>query len=328
MRIEIWADTVCPWMYIGKRRLEQALAGLDDALREDVEAVWRPYRIDPTAPAVAEPLEPVLRDPFVDTALRACAPDLTPAENRVRVAEVAAAEGLGPRWGAAWRGSSHDSHRLLALALEAGGPGLQGAVAEGLLRAHFVTAEDIGSADVLGRVAREAGFPDGGRLLAEGAGQERVRDLLLRGRAVGVRTSPTLVANGRALEGAQHPDVIRDFLVGAAAHPPRRIPEEVERFRQAESLLGRGDPLGALVLLRPVLDEHAADRNVLLLAARAHYRSAQLGRARSTLEGLVAQNPDDAYARLLLGRTLQRQGERELAEPHLRLAAAMAPEYV
>ncbi|APC37397.1 DsbA family oxidoreductase [Nocardiopsis dassonvillei] len=328
MRIEIWADTVCPWTYIGKRRLERALAGLDDALREEVEVVWRPYRIDPAAPAVAEPLEPLLRDPLVDTALRACAPDLTPARNRVRVAEVAAAEGLGPRWGAAWRVSSHDSHRLLALALEVGGPGLQDAAAEGVLRAHFTVAEDIGSADVLDRVAREAGFPDGGRLLAAGAGEEAVRELLLRGRAVGVRTSPTLVVDGRALEGAQHPDAIRDFLAGASGRAPRRLPEEVERFRQAESLLERGDPLGALTLLRPMLDEHAADRNVRLLAARAYYRSAQLGRARRTLEVLVARSPDDAYARLLLGRTLQRQGERGLAEPHLRLAGAMVPGYV
>jgi predicted DsbA family dithiol-disulfide isomerase len=325
MRIEIWADTVCPWTHIGKRRLERALAGLGDGLRGEAEVVWRPYRIDPTAPAAAEPLDPLLRDPFVDTALRACAPGLTPARNRVRVAGIAEAEGLGPRWGAAWRVSSHDSHRLLALALESGGPGLQGAVAEGLLRAHFVAAEDIGSAAVLDRVAREAGFPDGGRLLAGGAGEERVRELLLRGRAVGVRTSPTLVVNDRALEGAQHPDTIRDFLVAAAAHTPRRLPEEVERFRQAESLLDRGDPLGALALLRPVLDEHAADRSVRLLAARAHYRSAQLGRARRALEELVAHNPDDAYARLLLGRTLQRQGEQELARPHLRLAGAMAP---
>ncbi|WP_444961243.1 DsbA family protein [Nocardiopsis sp. M1B1] len=328
MRIEIWADTVCPWTYIGKRRLERALAGLDDALREKAEVVWRPYRIDPAAPAAAEPLDPLLRDPRVDIALRACAPGLTPDQNRARVAEAAAAEGLGPRWGAAWRVSSHDSHRLLALALETGGPGLQGAVAEGVLRAHFTEAGDIGSAGTLDRVAREAGFPDGGRLLAAGSGEEEVRELLLRGRAAGVRTSPTLVVNGRALEGARHPDAIRDFLTAAAGHAPRRLPEEVERFRQAESLLERGDPLGALALLRPMLGEHAADRNVCLLAARAYYRSAQLGRARRTLEEMVARSPDDAYARLLLGRTLQRQGERELAGPHLRLAGAMAPEYV
>ncbi|MEE2036416.1 DsbA family oxidoreductase [Nocardiopsis sp. CT-R113] len=325
MRIEVWADVVCPWTYIGKRRLEQALAGLPGA--EVPEVVWRPYRIDPSAPAVAEPLDALLRDPFVDTALLACAPGLTPGENRIRVAEVAAAEGLGPRWGASWRVSSHDAHRLVMLAGEAGGPALQGAVVEGVLHAHFVAADDIGSAQVLDRIARTAGFPDGGRLLRAGEGEEGVRELVLRGRAVGVRTSPTFVANGRALEGAQGPEAIRGFLAAAAGHAPRALPEEVERFRQAESLLGAGDPLGALSLLRPMLDEHAADRGVRLLAARAHYRSAQLNRARRGLEALVEEAPDDAYARLLLGRTLQRQGERELASPHLRLAGAMVPDY-
>ncbi|MFD3688422.1 DsbA family protein [Nocardiopsis sp. NPDC058631] len=325
MRIEIWADVVCPWMYIGKRRLEQALEGMPGT--EAPEVVWRPYRIDPSAPAVAEPLDALLRDPFVDTALRACAPGLTPAENRVRVAEVAAAEGLGPRWGATWRVSSHDAHRLVMLAGEAGGAALQDAVVEGVLHAHFVAGDDIGSAPVLDRIALAAGFREGGRLLLAGEGEEGVRDLVLRGRALGVRTSPTFVANGRALEGARHPEEIREFLAAAAEYAPRALPEEVERFRQAESLLGAGDPLGALALLRPMLDEHAADRNVRLLAARAHYRSAQLNRARRGLEALVEETPDDAYARLLLGRTLQRQGERELAGPHLRLAGVMVPGY-
>ncbi|MES0835244.1 MULTISPECIES: DsbA family oxidoreductase [Nocardiopsidaceae] len=325
MRIEVWADVVCPWMYIGKRRLERALAGLPDA--ESVEVVWRPYRIDPSAPAVGEPLGALLEDPSVDDALRACAPALTPGENRDRVAEIAESEGLGPRWGAAWRVSSHDAHRLVLLAGRAGGSGLQDAVVEGVLRAHFVEGEDIGSAPVLDRIARGAGLPDGGRLLRAGEGGEEVRELVLRGRAAGVRTSPTLVANGRALEGAQHPDAIREFLVAAAGHAPRVLPEEVERFRLAEALLDSGDPLGALTLLRPLLDGYAADRGVRLLAARAHYRSAQLNRARRGLEALVEEAPDDAYARLLLGRTLQRQGEEESAAPHLRLAGVMVPSY-
>ncbi|XKK42055.1 tetratricopeptide repeat protein [Nocardiopsis sp. ARC36] len=139
--------------------------------------------------------------------------------------------------------------------------------------------------------------------------------MVLRGRASGVRTSPTLVANGRALEGAQHPDTIREFLVAAAGHEPRVLPEEVERFRLAEALLDSGDPLGALTLLRPLLDGHAADRGVRLLAARAHYRSAQLNRARRGLEALVEEAPDDAYARLLLGGPFSARERRSRPRP-------------
>ncbi|MBB5492920.1 MAG: DsbA family oxidoreductase [Nocardiopsis sp. BM-2018] len=321
MRIEIWADVVCPWMYIGKRRLERALA---ERSGEPVEVVWRPYRVDPTAPAVSEPVEEFLRDPFVEVAPEACGPVRDGDGELVQMSELAAAEGLGDRWGAAWRADSHDAHRLLALAA-AEGPAVQDAVAEGVLRAHFVEGRDIADPGVLAGIATEAGFARGGELLAGGGGAELVRELLLWGQAEGVRTSPTFVANGMALTGAQPPELIAEFLDEAAGREPRRIPEEVERLRRAEALLELANPLGALELLGPLTETYAADRGVRFLAARAYYRSAQLNRARSTLEALLEESADDAYAHLLLGRTLQRQGERELAEPHLRLAAVMDP---
>jgi predicted DsbA family dithiol-disulfide isomerase len=314
MRIEIWMDVVCPWAYIGKRRVERAVAGFDG----DVEIVWRPYRIDPSAPVPAEPLAEALSDPIADDALRACAPDLTPAENRLRVDRIAAREGLGPPWGAAWRASSHDAHRLIALAEPAG---VQDAVVEALLRAHFVDAVDISDREVLAGVVGDV-FPEGPALLAGDAGEERVRELLLEGRARGIRTSPTIVAGDRALAGAQPPEVIAEFL--AEGGERRSVPPEAERYRWAESLLEQRDPLGALVLLRPLLAEHGGDRSVRLLAARAWYRSAQLGRARAALEELVAEHPTDAYAHALLARTLQRMSEGEQAAPHLRLSAAMS----
>ncbi|MEU5950193.1 DsbA family protein [Micromonospora sp. NPDC047465] len=324
MRIEVWADVVCAWAYIGKRRLERALASWEG---EPVEVVWRPFRIDPSAPVPAEPLADVLRDPMVDAALQRCAPDLTPGENRERVAQIALAEGIGPRWGAGWRANSHDAHRLIALAHSAGGTRLQDAVAEEVMRAHFVDARDISRPEVLAEVARRAGFPEGGALLADGGGEAVVRELVLRGRAAGVATSPTFVANGVALRGAQPPEVIRDFLSGAARVSPRQLPEEVERLRHAEALLDLGDPLGALTLLQPLLDAHGDDRGTRLLAARAYFHSAQLTRALRMLAPLAAAAPDDSYVQLLLGRTLQRQGDARRAAVHLRLAAAMSPDY-
>ncbi len=317
MRLEIWADVVCPWAYIGKRRVERALA----ARGEPVDVVWRPYRIDPTAPVRARPLDELLRDPFVDGALQACAPHLTPARNRVRVAEVAAAEGFS-RWGAAWHVSSHDAHRLLYLAEREGGSALQNAVAEEVMRAHFVEAQDIGGAEVLAGSAERAGFADGGRLLWAGEGDRQVRELLLRGRARGVRTSPTLLVGDLALEGARHPAEIAAFLERAGERPVRSLPAEVERLRLAEALAEQ-DPLGALTLLEPLLAEHGGDRGVRLVAARARLRSAQVGRARRDLEALAEEAPDDAYVRLLLASALSRSGEPEAAAVHRRLAEAL-----
>lgn len=323
MRIEIWADPVCPWAYIGKRRLERALEGWTEG---SAEVVWRPYRIDPTAPTVSEPIDEVMRDPFVEEALRSCGPESgDAAEGELfQVSELAAAEGIEGEWGAAWRANTHDAHRLLALAEEEGGPALQGEVAERLLRAHFVEGRDIADHAVLAAIAADAGSGRGGELSAD-SGDRRVRELLLIGKAEGVRTSPTFVVNGMSLTGAQDPALIVDFLTEAAARRPRELPEEVERMRRAEALLALRDPLGTLELLGPLMDEHGADPAVRLLAARAYFHSAQLGRARRALEEIVSEGADDAYAHLLLGRTLQRQGERESAEPHLRLAAVMDP---
>ncbi len=325
MRVEIWADVVCAWAYIGKRRLERTLA---DWSGEDVDVVWRPFRIDPTAPAAAVPLAQALRDPVVAGALSRCVPDASPAVGRERAAQVAAEVGLGSPWGAAWRVDPTDAHRLIALAYDHGGSSLQDAVVEAVLQAHFVEAADISDRAVLGALAVASGFPAGAGLLAGDAGRDAVRDLLLEGRARGVTTSPTILVGERAMAGAQLPQVIAEFLrrAGRAAEPARETPAEVRRYRHAESLLELRDPLGALTLLGPLLAEHGDDRGVRLLAARACYASAQLGRARHLLEALVDETPDDPYVHRLLGRTLQRQsaGGPEGAA-HLRLAAALAP---
>ncbi|SDJ96456.1 DsbA family protein [Nonomuraea jiangxiensis] len=323
MRVEIWADVVCGWAHIGQRRLEKALASWEG---EPVEVVWRPYQIDPSAPARAVPLAETLRDPMADEALRACAPGLSPADNRARVAEVAAAEGLGAQWGSEWRASTLEAHRLIALAYEKGGAEVQGQVVERVLRAHFVEVRDISDPAFLSEVAAEAGLAGfaGGEA---GSGAELTRELLLIGKAKGVRTSPTIIVGDLALEGAQSPETIREFLEDASRRAPRRLPDEVRRLRWAESLLDQRDPLGALTLLRPLMAEHGGDRGVRMLEARAYFASAQLNRARTALESLVAESPDDSYARHLLGRTLQRQGRHDEAASHLTLAAVMTPDY-
>ncbi|MCO1575926.1 tetratricopeptide repeat protein [Crossiella sp. SN42] len=98
----------------------------------------------------------------------------------------------------------------------------------------------------------------------------------------------------------------------------------LENYRWAESLLAQGDPLGALQVLAPMLGEDA-EFSVRLLAARAYYHSAQLGRAERLLTELTEADPTDHYVRFLLGRTLERAGRRPESVPHFRLAAALSP---
>jgi predicted DsbA family dithiol-disulfide isomerase len=156
VRIEIWSDVVCPWCYIGKRRLETALdrlsAGPDGPGRDDVEIVYRSFQLDPAAPRVPDQTVmehlgqkygggPAAGQQLVD-----------------RVEAVAAEEGLLFRLGEAQRANTVDAHRLLHLALAEGGPARQGALKEDLLAAYFLRAENVADHDVLRRTAEKAGL--------------------------------------------------------------------------------------------------------------------------------------------------------------------------
>ncbi|MDI2132628.1 tetratricopeptide repeat protein [Yinghuangia seranimata] len=100
----------------------------------------------------------------------------------------------------------------------------------------------------------------------------------------------------------------------------------LENYRWAEQLVEARDPLGALKLIEPVLDDERDNVAVQLLAARAYFGSAQLGRAEATLRRVIELDPRDAWALHALGRTLERAGRGSEAGPYFRLAAAMCPE--
>lgn len=151
MQIEIWADVVCPWCFIGKRRLETALADFEHA--DDVEVVWRSFELDPSAPT--EPTTSVLDH----LGARYGGGRAGAEQMQARVAEVGAAEGLAIRNGDALWGSTRDAHRLLHLALDEGGPRLQGRLKEALMSAYFSDAETITDHAVLARVAGSVGLP-------------------------------------------------------------------------------------------------------------------------------------------------------------------------
>ena len=135
MRIEIWSDVVCPWCYIGKRRLEKALGTFPHA--DEVEVVWHSYLLDPSAPKV--PVETV-----AESLGRKYGGGPEGGKAMIdRVEAVAAEEGLLFRHHASLRVGTVDTHRVLHLALETGGPELQGRLKEALLDAYFVQTENV-----------------------------------------------------------------------------------------------------------------------------------------------------------------------------------------
>ncbi|MFJ5774012.1 tetratricopeptide repeat protein [Streptomyces sp. NPDC093094] len=100
-----------------------------------------------------------------------------------------------------------------------------------------------------------------------------------------------------------------------------------ERWERARLLFDARDYAGAARLLAAVVDEVPEQTGPRLLLARAYYHSAQLGRAEEQLRIVVARDPVEHYAHLMLGRTLQRQGRPQEAQPWLRTAAAFAGEF-
>ncbi|MGW7446151.1 tetratricopeptide repeat protein [Kitasatospora sp. NPDC054795] len=80
--------------------------------------------------------------------------------------------------------------------------------------------------------------------------------------------------------------------------------------------------------LEGVLAEEPTNLSVRMLLARSYFHSAQLRRAEAELLRILEADPAEDYARLMLGRTLERQGRPEEARPHLRLAAAMTGESI
>ncbi len=194
MKVEIYSDVACPWCYIGKRRFERAMSAFPGA--DGVEVVFRPYQLDPEAPAPAVPLREYLARRFGPQA----------GAMAGRVAETARGEGIDMDFDRALAANTFDAHRLMRLAEREHGPAVQRAVAEGLFRAHFAGGADVGDAGVLAEIAGKAGM-DSARVRDFLASDEETREVeeeIGHARRLGVTAVPTFVIDGRyAVQGAQ-----------------------------------------------------------------------------------------------------------------------------
>jgi predicted DsbA family dithiol-disulfide isomerase len=216
MRIEVWSDVVCPWCYIGKRRLERAIEEFPHAT--EVEVLYRSFELDPSAPQDAtEQMDEVLARKYGGGVERARA-------MMAEVSQVAAAEGLEYQLERTLRGSTRDAHRLLHLALEEHGPALQRDLKEALLAAYLTEARDVADADVLRKVAAAVGL-DQGRVddvLGSDEYRDAVRADVAQARSLGVTGVPFFVVDHRfRVAGAQPVEVLREVLdrAWAGANP-------------------------------------------------------------------------------------------------------------
>ncbi|MFE4371686.1 tetratricopeptide repeat protein [Streptomyces sp. NPDC056835] len=100
-----------------------------------------------------------------------------------------------------------------------------------------------------------------------------------------------------------------------------------ERWDRAQLFFDAKEYVTAARILTGLVDEVPEQVAPRLLLARAYYHSARLAKAEAELRAVLERDPVEHYARLMLGRTLERQGRTEEAAPQLRMAAALAGEF-
>lgn len=204
MKIDIWSDIVCPFCYLGKRRLEAALAGFAHA--DEVEVTWHSFELDRGA-------APVSDTPLVDlvAAKYGTTRDQAVAQHR-SMAQAASELGLEFNWESARYGNTFDAHRVVHLADE---HGLADAAHERLMRAYFTDGLAVGDREVLVRLAAEIGLEgDAVREMLESDDYgNHVRSDEATAKMLGVESVPFFVFDRKyGVSGAQPSEAFLDVL--------------------------------------------------------------------------------------------------------------------
>ncbi len=204
LTIDIYSDVICPWCFIGKRRMEKGLAGQAATVR------WHPFELNPDMPR-----EGVERRAYRIEKFGSWERSL---ELDAQVSRAAADEGLAFNTDKMARTPyTFDSHRIIWLA---GERSVQDAVVEALFKAYFTDGRDLSDRATLAEVAVEGDLDakEVNDLLAGDRGEAEVREWEQKGQRLGVSGVPFFVINGKvALSGAQPPEMFRAAIEQATA---------------------------------------------------------------------------------------------------------------
>lgn len=199
MQIDVISDTVCPWCFIGKRRLQRAME-MRPNIAFDVK--WRPYQLDTTVPRGGMDRQAYMRMKFGEDPNKI-------VEMYKLIAAEGAKDGIEFDFTSIQRRpNTLDSHRLIRWAE---GHGVQDEVVERLFIAYFENGEDIGDVRVLADIADISGM-DGvvtAQMLEEGTDLELVAREDQIAREMGVTGVPAMIFGGKlAVSGAREPQVL------------------------------------------------------------------------------------------------------------------------
>lgn len=204
--VDVISDVVCPWCFIGMKRLETAIASLDGI---GVDVRWRPYQLDATIPPGGLPRRDYMMAKFGS--------EERLAQVHAQVAALGEAEGIRFNFDAMQvAANTLDAHRLIRWAASPKAPpGAQTQVVRRLFELNFEEARDIGDPSVLVEAAAECGLDAGliEALLASPADREAVRAEIDTAGQMGVRGVPCFLLEGKyAVMGAQDAETLADAI--------------------------------------------------------------------------------------------------------------------
>jgi predicted DsbA family dithiol-disulfide isomerase len=209
LTIEIYSDVVCPWCYIGKRRLERALGQLNDVAQAQI--TWRPFELNPTMPK-----EGMERTTYLESKFGSL-DRFRQLEEHVLAA--GAAERIPFAFGKMARTpNTLMAHRLIWYAEQ---QGRQDAVVESIFRGYFVEGADIVMPSTLVQLADRSGLSAEAveRFLKGGEGTEEVKAEEAAGHRLGIRGVPYFVLNQTSgISGAQPVDVFVSAIEKVLIH--------------------------------------------------------------------------------------------------------------
>ncbi|MEQ1954824.1 DsbA family oxidoreductase [Mesorhizobium sp. CN2-181] len=211
--IDVVSDVVCPWCYLGQKRLEKAAASLPEI---DVEISWRPFQLDPTIPPEGKDRRQYMMAKFG-------------SEERIRqiharIEPLGEAEGIDFAFDAIKISpNTIDAHRVIRWAASAES-GVQNAVVKRLFSLYFEEGRNIGDRVVLAEAARDAGMDATvvEAMLATDADREAVETEVATASRMGITGVPCfLLENRYAVMGAQDTETLADAIRQVAAEKRR-----------------------------------------------------------------------------------------------------------
>ncbi len=208
MILDVFSDPVCPWCFIGKRRLERALREFPDAKRPQIR--WRAFMLNPDMPPEGMERNAYLALKF-GSSQRAM-------ELYDTIAQAGYQEDILFAFGEIYRTPSTVlAHRLIGLA---GERGVQESLVESIFSAYFLKGMDIGKVENLLTIAVQAGLDEDEtvRFLGSDQGADTVLAEHNLAQRIGINGVPCFILDGRyGVSGAQSPEVLQRMIDTAGA---------------------------------------------------------------------------------------------------------------